>query len=345
MKAIIPVAGEGTRLRPHTHTTPKVLVHVAGKPILGHILESLTAVGVDEVVLIVGDRGEKITSYVSKNFALKVHVVQQVKRLGLGHAIYLARDHLREGPALIALGDTVFECSFEGVFDNDHCAIGVKEVEDPRRFGVVEVKDSLIENFREKPDHPTSNLAIVGLYYINDTPVLAEALEKLIVEQDRKTKGEYQLTDALQIVLQQENKMTTFPVEGWYDCGEPETLLETNRILLKTKSRLVEARDCIIREPVYIADGVTLTDSIVGPNVSVASGSVIERSIVEDSIINKNSVVKTAMLRGSLLGDNSLVEGGFQSLNVGDSAQIQFGREASEASGAGGDNPPAREGK
>ena len=346
MKAIIPVAGEGTRLRPHTHTTPKVLVHVAGKPILGHILESLTEVGVDEVVLIVGDRGEKITSYVSKHFNLKIHVVQQVKRLGLGHAIYLAREHLRQGPALIVLGDTVFKCSFEGVFDNDHCAIGVKEVDDPRRFGIVEVKDSLIENFREKPDHPTSNLAIVGLYYISDTPLLADALEKLIVEQDRRTKGEYQLTDALQIILQQGVKMKTFPVEGWYDCGKPETLLETNRILLKTKSRLVEARGCIIREPVYIADGVTLVDSIIGPNVSIASGGVIERSIVEDSIINKNSVVKTAMLRGSLLGENSLVEGGFQSLNVGDSAQIQFGREASEVLQAeGGPAPPMKKGE
>ena len=330
MKAVIPVAGEGTRLRPHTHTTPKVLIHVAGKPILGHILESLTAVGVDEIVLIVGERGDQIAHYVSSHFDVKIHVVQQVKRLGLGHAIYLARDSLQGGPALIALGDTVFKCSFEGVFESPCCSIGVKEVEDPRRFGVVELKDDLITGFVEKPDRPTSKLAMVGLYFIEDTSLLANALEKLILEQDLRTKGEYQLTDALQIMLKDGVKMTTFPVEGWYDCGKPETLLETNRVLLGIKSRTVESQGSIIREPVYIADGVKLVDSIIGPHVSIAEGSVIERSIIEDSIVNKSSVVRTAMLRGSLLGDNSLVEGAFQSLNVGDSAQIRFGGEIPE---------------
>jgi len=325
MKAIIPVAGEGTRLRPHTYTTPKVLIYVAGKPILGHILDSLTAVGVDEVVLIVGNRGDQVTRYVNEHFDLKVHPVQQPKRLGLGHALYLARDHMQDGPALIALGDTVFNCSFDGVFDGETSSMGVKEVEDPRRFGVVEMENDFIKNFVEKPDKPVSNLALVGLYFIKETPLLVQALEKLIVEQDRKTKGEYQLTDALQIMLEQGDRMTTFPVEGWYDCGKPETLLDTNRILLEAKQHLINAPGCILREPVHIADSVRLVDSIIGPNVSIAEGSVIEASIVENSIINKNSIVKTAMLSGSLLGDNSLVEGAFQSLNVGDSAQIRFG--------------------
>jgi glucose-1-phosphate thymidylyltransferase len=330
MKAIIPVAGEGTRLRPHTHTTPKVLVYVAGKPILGHILDSLLGVGVDELVLIVGDRGEKIIDYVTHEYNFRVHMVNQARRLGLGHAIYLARDFMNGDPALMVLGDTVFKSNFEGVLEGGVTSIGVKEVEDPRRFGVVEMNGKHIKGFIEKPDKPVSNLAIVGLYYIHDTSHLAHALEKLIVEQDRKTKGEYQLTDALQIMLREGVTMTTFPVEGWYDCGKAETLLETNRILLHEKSRTVKAPGCIIREPVYISDNVELSDSIVGPNVSIAAGSRIEGSIVEDSIINKNSVVKTAMLKGSLLGDNSLVEGAFQSLNVGDSAQIRFGGDSGE---------------
>lgn len=325
MKAIIPVAGEGTRLRPHTHTTPKVLVNVAGRPILGHILEKLTAIGVDEVVLVVGYRGQQVTDYVTSEYDFKVHVVRQEKLLGLGHAIYLAREHLTGGPALIALGDTIFECSFEGVLEGETCSIGVKEVEDPRRFGVVVVENGFIKNLMEKPDPPPSNLAIVGLYYIHDTAILRNALEKLILEQDRRTKGEYQLTDALQIMLGQGEKMTTFPVDGWYDCGKPETLLETNRALLKKKQRPVTVEGSIIREPVYIADGVTLTDSIIGPYVSIAEGSHIEQSIIEDSIINRNSVVRRAALKGSLLGDSSLVEGSFQSLNIGDSAQIYFG--------------------
>ncbi|NUN97495.1 MAG: NTP transferase domain-containing protein [Candidatus Omnitrophica bacterium] len=330
MKAIIPVAGEGTRLRPHTHTTPKVLIHVAGKPILGHILERLIEVGVDEVVLIVGYRGQQVTDYVTGHYNLKVHVVRQEKLLGLGHAIYLARDYLTGGPGLIVLGDTVFECSFKGVLSGGVCSIGVKEVEDPRRFGVVVVKEGFITDLIEKPDPPPSNLAIVGLYFIQDTAVLRAALEKLIIEQDRRTKGEYQLTDALAIMLRQGVAMTTFPVEGWYDCGKPETLLETNRALLTTKSRLVPVEGCIIREPVYISDGVTLVDSIIGPYVSIAEGSQIEQSIIEDSIINRNSTVRRAALKGSLLGDSSVVEGSFQSLNVGDSAQIRFGESPAE---------------
>jgi glucose-1-phosphate thymidylyltransferase len=325
MKAIIPVAGEGTRLRPHTHTTPKVLVNVAGKPILGHILESLIAVGVDEVVLIVGYRGQQVTDYVTNNFNLKVHVVHQEKLLGLGHAIYLASEQLTGGPGLIILGDTIFECSLESVLKGGVCSIGVKEVEDPRRFGVVVVENGFIKGLMEKPDPPPSNLAIVGLYFIQDTAILRKALEKLILEQNRKTKGEYQLTDALEMMLKEGVPMTTFPVEGWYDCGKPETLLETNRALLKAKSRPVKAEGCIIRDPVYIADGVTLVDSIIGPFVSIAEGSHIEQSIIEDSIINRNSVVIKATLKGSLLGDSSLVEGQFQSLNVGDSAQVRFG--------------------
>jgi glucose-1-phosphate thymidylyltransferase len=325
MKAIIPVAGEGTRLRPHTHTTPKVLVNVAGKPILGHILESLIEVGVDEVVLIVGYRGQQVTDFVTAHYNLKVHVVRQEKLLGLGHAIYLAREYLTSDPCLIVLGDTIFECSFSGVLQGGVCSIGVKQVDDPRRFGVVVVENGFITTMVEKPDPAPSNLAIVGLYFIQDAAVLRRSLEKLILEQDRRTKGEYQLTDALVLMLREGAKMTTFPVEGWYDCGKPETLLETNRALLRKKPRLVCAEGSIIREPVHISDGVTIVDSIIGPFVSIAEGSHIEQSIIEDSIINRNSVVKKATLMGSLLGDSSLVEGQFQSLNVGDSAQVRFG--------------------
>lgn len=330
MKAIIPVAGEGTRLRPHTHTMPKVLVQVAGKPILGHILEQLMDEGIDEVVLIVGYRGDQITQYVTDSFDLKVHVIPQHQRLGLGHAIYLARDFMGPEPGLIVLGDTIFDCSFGEVFRGGKTSIGVREVDDPRRFGVVEIENGLIRNFVEKPDIPPSNLAIVGLYYIQNTQDLASALEKLIVQQDRRTKGEYQLTDALQIMLERGTEMTTFPVSNWFDCGKPETVLATNRSLLERKSKSVSAPGSIVKEPVYIGENVTLIDSIIGPNVSIADDCIIEKSILQDSIVNRNSTVRTAMLRGSLLGENSLVEGTFQSLNLGDSAQILFGRDISE---------------
>ncbi|MCA9424863.1 MAG: NTP transferase domain-containing protein [Candidatus Omnitrophica bacterium] len=330
MKAIIPVAGEGTRLRPHTYTLPKVMVQVAGKPILGHIIEQLMEDGIDELVLIVGYRGDQIREYVSEAFDLKIHVIPQEKRLGLGHAIYLAKDYMDESPSLIVLGDTIFDCSFKGVFSGGKTSIGVREVEDPRRFGVVKLENELIKEFVEKPDVPPSNLAIVGLYFIQNSKKLADALETLIVEQDKTTKGEYQLTDALQIMLEEGEEMTTFPVTNWFDCGKPETVLATNRSLLQKKSKSVVAPGCIIREPVYIAENVKLVDSILGPNASIAEGSVIEESIVQDSIVNRNSTVKGALLRGSLLGENSLVEGTFQSLNLGDSAQILFGKDISD---------------
>ncbi len=330
MKAIIPVAGEGTRLRPHTHTMPKVMVQVAGKPILGHIIEQLMEDGIDEIALIVGYRGDQITQYVTETFNLDIHVIPQEERLGLGHAIYLAKDHMDESPSLIVLGDTIFDCSFKGVFERGKTSIGVREVEDPRRFGVVKLKGEWIEGFVEKPDNPPSNLAIVGLYYIQNSKKLADALEKLIVEQDKKTKGEYQLTDALQIMLEEGEEMTTFPVSNWFDCGKPETVLATNRSLLQKKSKTVVAPGCIIREPVYIAENVQLIDSIIGPNASIAEGSVVEQSIVQDSIVNRNSTIRSTMLRNSLLGENSLVEGTFQSLNLGDSAQILFGKDISD---------------
>lgn len=216
------------------------------------------------------------------------------------------------------------------MFQAGKTSIGVKEVDDPRRFGVVELEGQLIKRFVEKPDVPSSNLAIVGLYFIQNTRELSKALEKLIVKQDRRTKGEYQLTDALQIMLEEGAEMTTFPVSNWFDCGKAETVLATNRALLARKSRTVVAPGSIIREPVYIGDNVTLSDSIIGPNASIAEGCVIEQSIVQDSIINRNSTVRTAMLRNSLLGENSLVEGTFQSLNLGDSAQILFGKDISD---------------
>lgn len=324
MRAIIPVAGEGTRLRPHTYTMPKVLMTVAGQPILGHILTELKNVGVDEITLIVGYRGDQVTAYVHEEFNFKVHVVPQQKQLGLGHAIYLAREQLGDDPAMIVLGDTIFQCDLAKVLQGNTNAIGVKEVSDPRRFGVVELEGERIKRFVEKPDDPPSNLAIVGLYYIRDTPLLREALETLILVQNRTTKGEYQLTDALQIMLDNGVDMTTFALDGWFDCGKPETLLETNRVLLKDKSRVIEASGSIIREPVHIADGVEISNSIVGPNVSIAAGVHIENSIVKESIVNKNASVRNAMLTDSLLGDSSLVEGKFQSLNVGDSAQVHF---------------------
>jgi glucose-1-phosphate thymidylyltransferase len=201
IKAIIPVAGVGSRLRPHTHTTPKALIHVAGRPILAHILDDLERLGVTDVVLVVGHMSEHIREYVDGHYAhLNRSYVEQTERLGLGHAVRLTREHVAGHPVFIVLGDTIFRADFSAVVEGGESAIGVREVEDPRRFGIVEVKDGVASRLVEKPDQPTSNLAIVGVYYLTDSAMLFDALDTLVAK-DLRTKGEYQLTDALQIMI------------------------------------------------------------------------------------------------------------------------------------------------
>ena len=325
LKAIIPVAGEGTRLRPHTHTQPKVLIHVAGKPILGHILDELKSVGVTDVTLVVGHMGDRVIEYVKKNYDFKVTFVRQEELLGLGHAILLTKEFFGDEPVLIVLGDTVFKADFQNVLRGNCNYIGVKEVADARRFGVVELSEGKVRNFVEKPEVPPSNLAIVGLYFIRNTPMLFQCLEDLVHDEQR-TAGEFQLTDALQRMLEQGAEMRTFLVDGWYDCGKPETLLETNRRLLDADAHLpAEARKGnIILEPVYIADSAKVSGSILGPYVSIAEGSVVQHAIVRNTIINQNAVVKSILLDESLVGQGAVVNGRMNRLNVGDSSQVDF---------------------
>ena len=179
MKAILPVAGVGSRLRPHTHTVPKALVHVAGKPILGHILDSLRPAGIDEVVLVVGYLGEKVVDYVQGTYDLKVQVVEQEERLGLGHAIWLTKDCVKPGePILIVLGDTIVEADLASVLQRGVTAIGVREVDNPSSFGVVELEGSRIVRLIEKPEDPPTNLAVVGVYYITNSALLTAACLK-----------------------------------------------------------------------------------------------------------------------------------------------------------------------
>lgn len=325
LKAIVPVAGVGTRLRPHTHTLPKVLIHVAGKPILGHILDELKAVGVTELVLVVGYMGNMVIDYVKKNYDFKVDFVNQEELLGLGHAILLTKKFFDSEPVMIVLGDTIFKADFRGVLQGECNYIGVKEVADPRRFGVVELAEGKIKNFVEKPEVPPSNLAIVGLYYLRNTALLFKALDE-IVATEKRTAGEFQLTDALQMMLHYGEEMRTFLVDGWYDCGKPETLLETNRRLLAVCSHWAPAHreDNIILEPVFIADSAKVENSVIGPYVSIAEGSVVQRSVIRNTIVNENAVVKNILLDESLVGQQAVVNGRMNRLNLGDSSQLDL---------------------
>lgn len=324
MRAIIPVAGVGSRLRPHTFTIPKVLLNVAGKPILAHILDKIIAEGVTEATIIVGHMSEKIREYVSGAYpSFAVDYVEQEDRLGLGHAIYLTKHTIGRDPILIILGDTIFDVDLLPVLKLSHSSLGVKAVDDPRRFGVAEMVNGSISRLVEKPEKPVSNLAIVGLYYIHNPELLVSCLNE-IVEKDKRTKGEYQLTDALQMMIERGEKMTTFPVEGWYDCGKPETLLSTNRSLLEKKSTSRKIDGVVVVEPVFIASTATISRCVIGPYTTVGERASITESVVRNSIISEDAQVHKALLDNSIVGNGSIVKGSYKRINVGGSSEIDF---------------------
>lgn len=333
MKAIIPVAGVGTRMKPHTHTAPKVLLRVAGKPMLGHILDELTKTGVTEVTLIVGYYGQKVIEYVNANYKFKkVNYVWQEERRGLGHAIYLTKKHHRTNePVLIILGDTIFQADFSKLFRFKTNVLGVKEVDDPRRFGIAQLDDSetMITNLVEKPQEYVGNLALVGIYYITEPLKMFRAIQHII---DKKitTKGEYQITDALQVMIERKSSFVPFRIEGWYDCGKPETLLETNRILLDMKGSKPTAqqrkrfKDSVIIPPVSIHPSAQIKHSIIGPHVDVAENAQINYSIISESIISTGASVSNLIMAEAIIGNDALASGVTHQLNVGDNSEINL---------------------
>lgn len=323
--AVIPAAGVGTRLRPHTHTLPKVLLHVAGKPMLSHILDELPGLGIRSIVLIVGYYGERVVDHVRRHHAdLDIRTVEQPERLGLGHAVSLAAPHAGDRPLLIVLGDTIFEADLKRVLEGGASSIGVKEVEDPRRFGIVETDGAgRITRMVEKPDRPASNLAITGVYYFRRGGPLFAALREL-QERNVRTRGEFQLTDAMQLLVERGEVLTTFPVEGWYDCGKIETLLETNRVLLDKRAGSPSLPGCVVHHPVAVAADATVENCVIGPHASIAAGARLRNAFVRDSIVNPNARVEDVLLDGSVVGENAVVCGRPHRLNVGDSSEVLF---------------------
>ena len=323
MRAIIPVAGVGSRLRPHTYTVPKVLLNVAGKPIIGHIMDKIIENGFDEATIVVGYLGEKIKDYIHSTYPIRVDFVEQEERLGLGHAIYLSRNTISRDPILIILGDTIFDVNLRALMTGPDSVIGVKEVEDPRRFGVAEVADGYITRLVEKPQEPKSNLAVIGLYYITRPQVLIESLKE-IIRTDLRTKGEFQLTDALQLMLQKGEKMRTFGIEGWYDCGKPETLLATNRHLLEVGPTTPPPPGVVIHPPVYLSPKAVVKNAVLGPHTTVAHGAVVENSIIRNSIISEDAEVRDALLEDSIVGSSAKIRGSYKRINIGDSSELEF---------------------
>ena len=322
MKAVIPVAGEGTRMRPYTYVRPKALLHVAGKPIIAHILDKLVDYGIDEITIIVGHLGDKIREYVDAHYSLPAHYVEQTERKGIAHALYLAREFMGTDPLFVVLGDTVFQTDLSSVFEGQYTSLGIKEVEDPRRFGIVVVKDGFVQRVVEKPDKPETNLALVGMYYINNPLLLIQCIEEMI-EKDKRTRGEYQLTDAFEMMMNKGHKITTFEVEHWYDCGKPEALLATNRHLLEMRGQDHRVEGTVIHPPVFIEESAVVKSSVIGPHVSVAAEARVQHSIVRDSIIGEGAFVSNSLLEGSLVGDKAVVKGTFHKLTIGDMSEVE----------------------
>lgn len=324
MRAIIPAAGFGTRLKPHTFSLPKVLLNVGGKPILGHIIEKLLSEQIYNATFVVGYLGEKIVEYVKKYYPeLNSNFVTQDIALGLGHAIHVAVPTIKEEEIFIILGDTIFDVDLHSVFQKKMSSLGVKYVEDPSRFGVAVCNDGLISKLIEKPQTPISKLALVGLYYIRNTNLMIESLNELF-EKEIKTKGEYQLTDALQLMIEKGEQFTTFNVDGWYDCGKSETLLSTNRFLLETKGTNRKVDNNVIIDPVYISENAIVKNSVIGPFTTISENCVVEESIIRNSILSPNSRVEKSMLDNSIIGMNAIVKGNYKKLNAGDSSEIEF---------------------
>ena len=328
MKVIIPLAGFGTRLRPHTYTKPKPLINVAGKTVLGHILDKFAGLDVDEFIIVHGYLGEQIREYMVKQYPqYHTQFVEQKELIGQADAILRCQPYV-SGPVLIVFVDTLFEADLSGLANETADAVAfVKEVDDPRRFGVAaHGPDGYVKRFVEKPESLDNKLVVIGMYYIKDSLALMRACQELM-NRDIQTKGEYFLADALNLMIEDGKRFRTQPVEVWEDCGKPETVLHTNRYLLEHGHDNSKQHDCnsyLIVPPVHIAATAAIHNSVIGPYATIADGCHITGSIIRDSIIDEGAIIEDATLDQSLIGKGALVKSSYRRLNVGDSSSVDF---------------------
>jgi len=327
MQAIIPLAGKGTRLRPLTHTRPKPLVRVADRPVLDHVLDMLEEAGVERLVGITGYMEDEIRAHLRKTRPdLEMRFVTQEEQLGTAHAIRLAEPHV-DGPVLIVFVDTIFEADLGviGERSDDDGIVWAKEVEDYQRFGVIVTDDEgYMERIVEKPDEPVSRLANIGVYYVRDHELMFEGIRR-VLERDPHL-GEYFLTDAFQHMIDHGARLYTAEVGGWWDCGKPGTLLETNRVLLERGGgRRPEGPDVSVEGPVHVAEGAAVAGSRLGPNVTVGTGCEIRGSRLRDCIVGEETVLERCDLRGSLVGDRVELRDVSGRVLAGDDTRIEEG--------------------
>lgn len=323
MKIIIPMAGKGTRLRPHTLTTPKALVELAGKPMLAHVLDRIKVLKPKEAIFVVDERNHQLESYLNKNYPFKSKFVVQKERKGAGHAIYQTKEVFgSKDKVFVIFADTLIEADLSSVKTRSDGVIWTKKVEDPSNYGIVHTEKNYVVQLIEKPEVPTSDQAIVGMYFFKDSDMLFRSLT-YIIENEIVSKGEYQITDAIQYMINQGAKIRTSPVNIWQDCGTTQMLLDANKYLLKKSNIKSKPTTSVIIPPCHISDGVKIKDSIIGPNVSVGKDSVIVGSIVKNSIIGRESKLKEVNMDESIVGNSSEVIGTFKSISIGDYSKMR----------------------
>ena len=327
MKVIIPLAGKGTRLRPHTHITPKPMLKIAGKPVIDYVMEDLQRLGnVEQVVYITGHLRDKVEAYARSKYPFDSVFIEQTVQDGTAGAVSLAKPYVDQ-PVFIIFVDTIFDADLSVVNRTDADGIiWVKTVDDYQRFGVVVTNaDGNMTKIVEKPTTPISKRANIGLYYIKNWKLLYEGIEWTLSQP--KNKGEFYLTDAFQYMIDHGAKIKVIDVEGWYDAGEQGTLLETNRAMLdKGRARKPATVPSGVRviDPVYIEDDVTLRASTIGPNVSVGAGSRVDGSELRDTIIGAGSTVTNSSLTSSLIGDGAVIDGVHGQVNVSDHSTVKI---------------------
>jgi glucose-1-phosphate thymidylyltransferase len=323
VQVIIPLAGKGTRLRPHTHLTPKPLLKVAGRPVMDWVMDRLEGLDVEELIFITGHLKEAVEQYATSRYAIPSRYVEQKVQDGTAGAVNLARPYVH-GPVLIIFVDTVFEADLTLINRTDADGIiWAKEVEDYQRFGVVVTDaDGYMTRIVEKPSEPISKLANIGLYYIRDVESLWKGIDATLARPTNK--GEYYLTDAFQWMIEHGKRILAAEVGGWYDCGEMGTFLESNEILLKKGAarRPSFGPDVTIREPVLIEDGVTLERATVGPNVTIEAGTRIADSTVEHALVGADCRITRSSIRQAMLGRNVKIQDFTGGASLGDHSEV-----------------------
>lgn len=333
MKIIVPMAGMGKRLRPHTLTTPKPLLPIAGKPIVQRLVEDIVAISdqkVEEIAYVVGRFGEAAEKHlidVAEKLGAKGTIHYQDEALGTAHAILCAKSALN-GPVTVAFADTLFRADFKLDTSKDG-VLWVQKIEDPRQFGVVIVNnEGVITEFKEKPQEFVSDLAMIGIYYFKDGEALKNELQYLI-DNNIKNGGEYQLPDALRNMVKKGARFAPGAVTDWMDCGNKDAVIETNQKVLgyiqNTLSVPASAtiENSVIIPPCYIGEHAVVRNSVVGPFTSIGENAIVDNSIIHGSIINNMSKIQQANLRNTMAGVGSEIHGSPSNLSISDYSVIK----------------------